>query len=204
MTDWVSIYCPHCHRHTSLEPAPVKYEGYYYGSHYDGITGAFWKKNDNNTWWIGVCNNCKRPVLVLNKGQIIYPNPLPSPSDERIPEHIRSDLNEAKICLSSKAYRASAVMSRRAMQSACIDKGAAKGNLVNQLHDLASNQIITKNLKDWADVVRWVGNDAAHPGKDGVTEKDAEDMVNLAEQFLHVIYVTPAIAKEHRTKRGKP
>jgi hypothetical protein len=48
-----------------------------------------------------------------------------------------------------------------------------------------------------------VGNDAAHPDKQPVIEKDAQDILNLTEQFLYVIYVAPAIAKEQRTKRGK-
>ena len=26
MADLLSIYCPHCHKHTSLTPAPVKYK----------------------------------------------------------------------------------------------------------------------------------------------------------------------------------
>ena len=131
MTEWVSIYCPYCHKHTSLRPAPVKYEGVGdYGSTYRVTTGAFWEKDKGITWWIGVCNSCKEPVLVLNNGTRIYPFPLPSQTDDRIPEHIRKDLDEAKISYSVKAYRASAVMSRRAMQSACIDKGATKDKLV--------------------------------------------------------------------------
>ena len=198
MSEWVSIYCPYCHKHTSLDPATIEYEYRVYGSLHKGTTVALWEKDHKNKWWIGVCNSCRMPVLVLNKGQIVYPNPLPSPSDTRIPGH-----DEGKICFSIKAYRASAVMARRAMQSACIDKGATKEKLVEQLHELAATGVITKDLKEWADVVRWVGNDAAHPDKETVTEKDAEDILHLAEQFLHVIYVAPAIAKEQRTKRGK-
>jgi len=199
MSDWVSIFCPHCHKHTSLTPAPIHYKC-------QGVTrktGAHWKKEDQIIWWMGVCNSCNEPVLVLNQGETVYPYPLPSPSENRIPDHIRNDLDESKICFSVKAYRASAVMSRRAMQSACIDKGATKEKLVEQLHELAANGVITNDLKEWGDVVRWVGNDAAHPDKQPVNEKDAQDILNLAEQFLHVIYVAPAIAKEQRTKRGK-
>jgi hypothetical protein len=113
------------------------------------------------------------------------------------------DLDEAKISYSVKAFRASAVMSRRSIQSACIDKGAFKEKLVAQLHELAANRVITNDLKEWADVMRWVGNDAAHPDKQPVNEEDAQDILNLAEQFRYVIYVAPAIAKEQRTKRGK-
>jgi hypothetical protein len=52
-------------------------------------------------------------------------------------------------------------------------------------------------------VVRWVGNDAAHPGGQEVLKDDAEDTLKLAEQFLHVLYVTPALAKARRVARGK-
>ena len=52
-------------------------------------------------------------------------------------------------------------------------------------------------------MVRWVGNDAAHPGGDPVTAEDADAILKLAEQFLYVVYVAPAIAKAVRTKKGK-
>ena len=94
-------------------------------------------------------------------------------------------------------------MARRAIQTAAIDRGASGGQLVDQISALESMGAITKDLKDWATVVRWVGNDAAHPNKDPVTKDDAEAVLNLAEQFLNVIYVTPALAQATRQKRGK-
>jgi hypothetical protein len=195
----VSIYCPHCRRHTSLEPAPAECE--INGRRYRAL--AVWRPNDYEAWRIGVCNACGRPVLVGGEGHIVYPSALPSPTDENIPEAIRSDLDEAKKCDSISAWRGCAVMARRAIQSAAIDKGAIGSKLVDQIADLASKGVITKDLKEWADVVRWVGNDAAHPGGQAITQQDAEDILKLAEQFLHVIYVAPAIAKARRKKRGK-
>jgi hypothetical protein len=88
------------------------------------------------------------------------------------------------------------------LQNACIEQGAtAGGNLVSQLHELAKNGVVTKSLKEWGDAVRWVGNDAAHPNHDDVTKEDAEDILKLAEQFMHVVYVAPAIAKDIQAKR---
>lgn len=199
----VSIYCPHCKMYTSLTPAlrTVKRRHPLGRSHEEVTIPCVWEKQYNDVWWIGICNSCKNPVLVHNEGDIVYPYPLPSPSDERIPEDIRKDLDEAKKCFSVGAYRACAVMARRSMQSACINKGSAKSRLVEQLQELADNGTITKDLKEWADVVRWVGNDAAHPGKEKVSQEDAKDILNLAEQFLHVVYVAPAIAKERKNKR---
>ena len=116
---------------------------------------------------------------------------------------MRIDLIEAKLCYSIDAFRACAVMARRTMQNACIDKGAKKGDLVNQIKELQTNGTITKDLAEWANVVRWVGNDAAHPNKDSVEKEDAEDILSLAEQFLQVLYVAPAIALSRKTIRGK-
>lgn len=194
----LSIYCPYCHRHTSLDIAPSIH------SSGNNTAKCIWKKNEREKWWIGVCNFCHNPVLCLNDGDRIFPNPQPSPTDERIPEDIRNDLQESKDCFSLGAYRAAAVMARRSMQSACIDKGALKHKLADQIVELKTRGIISSDLQEWADVVRWVGNDAAHPNKDKVEREDAEDILKLAEQFMHIIYVTPAIAKERMVKRKKP
>lgn len=198
MADFVSIFCPHCHRHTSLTPAPVKYKHDYT----EYTTKAIWQKDSYDAWWIGLCNACQEPVLVLNRGDMVYPAPLPTPTDEHIPARIRADLDEAKTCLSVGALRASAVMARRAMQVASIEKGAVGDRLVNQIADLQKKGKITSELKDWADAVRWVGNDAAHPNGQDVTKDDANDVLTLAEQFLHILYVAPALAVKLRQRSG--
>jgi len=200
----VSIFCPYCKRYTALTPASVEVKCESIYSTYQKSVGAIWRRDYNDVWWIGVCNYCKNPVLVHNEGDVVYPSPLPSPTDERIPEHIRKDINEAKLCLNVNAYRACAVMARRAIQNACIDKGANRNKkLKEQIEELANKGVITNDLKEWANVVRWIGNDAAHPNKEEVSKEDAEDILKLAEQFMYVIYVAPAIAKERRKKRGK-
>ena len=199
MADLLSIYCPHCHKNTSLDPAPIKYTHGYD----EYTTQAFWKHSHGIVWWMGVCNACEKPVLVLNKGEVIYPSPVPKPTEQSIPEMIRTDLDEAKICTSSGAYRAAAVMARRAMQVAALDKGAKADKLVSQIAELQNGGKITTDLKDWADAVRWVGNDAAHPNGVPVTKEDAEDVLHLAEQFLHVLYVAPALAASIKKRLGK-
>ena len=94
-------------------------------------------------------------------------------------------------------------MARRVVQVACLEKGATNTKLVDQIGELSANGVITKDVAEWATVVRWIGNDAAHPATNDVTKDDAEDCLELAEQFLHVIFVTPAIALARRSARGK-
>ena len=94
-------------------------------------------------------------------------------------------------------------MARRCVQNTCIDKGVQSTNLVQQIQELTTLGVITKDVEEWAHVVRWIGNDAAHINKDPVLKGDAEDSLQLAEQLLHVVYVTPAIAKAQRNARNK-
>lgn len=196
----ISIFCPHCHKHTELSIARAKYQSGYGET---GTTPAIWDDDDGRKWWIGICNACRRPSLVQDKGVQVFPQPLPSPTDSNIPEDLAADLDEAKMCFAVQCYRACAVMARRCIQNACVAKGAKNDNLFGQVKELTGAGIITKDIEEWATVVRWVGNDAAHPGKDPVTKEDAEDVLNLAEQFLHVVFVTPAIAKARKAARGK-
>lgn len=196
----ISVFCPHCHKHTELSVARAKYESDY-GQMY--TTPAIWETEQGREWWIGVCNACQQPCLVLERGLCVFPQPLPNPTDPNVPKDLAGDLDEAKMCLATQCYRACAAMARRCIQNACIVKGATSTDLVSQIKDLTKSGVITKDVEEWATVVRWVGNDAAHPGKDPVTKEDAEDVLKLAEQFLHVIFVTPAIAKARRTARGR-
>lgn len=195
-----SIYCPNCNRYTALNIAPVEYINHRGTKNY---TNAIWSDDHGRKWWIGICNSCHMPTLVLGNGRTIYPNPLPSPTDSNIPKELAVDLDEAKMCFSVECHRACAVMARRCIQKACIEKGAKEKDLVKQIKELCQLGIITKDIEEWATVVRWVGNDAAHPGKDPVTKEDAEDCLKLAEQFLHVIFVASAVAKARRSARNK-
>ena len=198
----ISIYCPFCNQHTSLTVATTLRKCVHCRE--ERAIPAIWEKTKDEWWWIGICNNCQDAVLVGHGGEVVYPNPQPEPTSEEIPEKIRKDLQEAKLCFSIAACRACAVMARRAMQSTCIDKGADQNKkLHEQLKQLADSHAITSDLHDWATEVRWTGNDAAHPGGDEVTKEDAEEVLELAEQFCEVIYVTSALARKRIAARAK-
>ena len=196
----VSIYCPHCHKHTDLRMAQYSYHDAYGGM---SQHPALWNQHRGAEWWIGICNACQQPVLVLGDGAVVHPTPGPTPTDPNIPKSLRADLDEAKKCFVASCYRGCAVLARRCIQVACTEKGAKKHNLIEQISELTANGTITKDIEEWATVVRFIGNDAAHPNAQSVSKDDAEDCLNLAEQFLHVIFVAPAVAKARRTARGK-
>lgn len=201
----LSIHCPFCHQHTNVSPAIVDVAKFRMSlpnpvpaAYFDGY---------GRTWWIAVCNNrdCRMPMLVNNHGTVI-PTPQPPASDERIPDHVRRDLDEAKRCATVGAWRGCATMARRALQAGCLLKGADEGKkLQQQIDQLHTLGVITKELKEWAHEVRFLGNDGAHPPKDFandvVSEDDADDALDLTEEFLEVVFVTPARAAARKAKR---
>lgn len=182
-----SILCPHCNRFTHLE-------------------SKFTFGNQTGQWETAECNACHKAVLIFGTMQTIYPHPLPKIIDARIKNAIKKDYEESLLCFSVSAYRAAAVMARRALQSICLDKGANEvEKLEKQIDWLFSQGVITKDLKDWAHEVRSVGNNAAHPKKPDedqpVSKEDADDILQLLEQFCQVLYVAPAIAEERKKSR---
>jgi hypothetical protein len=93
----------------------------------------------------------------------LMPWPQPSPTSNLIPEPMRRDLSEAKRCVAAGAWNAAVVMARRALQCAAVEEGAPKGEqLWAQLQDLLKRGVIVKNMYDWAEAARWVGNHGAH------------------------------------------
>jgi hypothetical protein len=200
----LSIYCPFCHKYTSVEQLITSTRTYVGSSSNPITTSVSWYDSTNKvSWWMGKCNSCGGILLIQDDGKKIYPTPEPSPTDKSIPEIIRQDIIEAKLCFNVSAFNATVVMARRSIESICIDKGADKNDRLHQQINKMRNQgIITEELKSWATEVRFVGNDGAHPG-DLVQKDDAEAILKLAEQFAEVIYVLPELAKELKAKREK-
>ena len=200
-------FCPYCKKlvHFSWCHAGKGYE------HHDISTylGEYYIKNKAGIWAMAECPSCGNLVLIKMKGDPsiynmnildfveIIPALLPNPTDDRIKREIKIDIDEAKICFSVKAYRACAIMCRRALQTICIDNGANPNkNLDYQIEELFENGTITKKIADWATSVRWVGNDAAHPKNEEVTTDDADRILKLTEQIADNLYVTDALSKE--------
>ena len=178
--------------------------------------GGYYIENKTGIWAMAECPSCDNLVLIkmkvgpnvhnrngLNLVEII-PAPLPSPTDDKVKREIKIDIDEAKICFSVKAYRACAIMCRRALQTICIDNGAnSNATLKDQIKELLENGTITKKIADWATSVRWVGDDAAHPRNEEVTLEDADKILKLTEQIAYNLYVTDALSKEANKTHGR-
>lgn len=155
------------------------------------------------------CDHCGKLILFIeqdNKTVDQYPKKVPI-IDESVPSRVAEDYVEAIKCFDIGANRASVVMCRRALQNSVIEKGAKKGKLFDQIDELYDNQIITKDIKDWAHEIRLTGNVGAHPDEDGledVTPEDAKELLKFMEEYLNYVYIMPAkVAAKRARKKEK-
>lgn len=191
--------CPHCSARSYFAPRASYQEV--------SPNGAQWKILS-----AAQCESCKGFILVIGKKgnashpavlEAIYPLGKPKDNvDANVPEDIADDFREALRSRWGRNYKSTVVMCRRAIQSSAIDLKAKDAPLVAQIEDLFKKGKITEPLKDFAHAVRLTGNDGAHPDKDGlkdVKEKDADDIIAFTQEFLHHVYVMPALLKARLT-----
>jgi uncharacterized protein DUF4145 len=191
------------------------------------------KPNENKKLNFDVyrCENCAGYVHVLWSASEhgygmhrlydyqVLPWPLtgkPEPS-ENWPKGVHRFWVQAHNSLANENWDASSVMSRSALQFIMRHQGAKKGNLKQEIKDLASKGILQPVIEEWSHEVRELANDSAHPeipdaGKGsakpaedlaGPDPQDAKDIVNFLDFLLFYLYDLPEQIKAYR-KRKEP
>lgn len=153
------------------------------------------------------------PLLVLQNqysGDITFDEDKPyrmyPPQDRRlsdlVPSELRESHDEARRCMSAKAYTATVVMCGRTLEGACKAQGVTGRTLQESLDRLRDQGIIDGRLGDWADTLRGVRNAAAHFNDDNITRQDAEDALAYSEALLDYLYVLKARFEAMKARRS--
>jgi len=107
------------------------------------------------------CPSCGGPILVgqeivgSRSGRDILENPYRKypprdrPLDTSVPRRIRETFAEAQVCFRAKAFMASAVMCRKALEGIAHSQGAKARTLDGSLKALKTNGIIDHRLDEW-------------------------------------------------------
>ena len=164
------------------------------------------------------CRNCMGFVHVLWSagegwghglyGMRILPWPLDSKREpsKNWPEGVKRFWIQAHDSLKRENWDAANLMARSAVQFVCREKTAAGPNLKAQINDLVAKGVLHPLMKDWAEEVRIVANESAHPEApipEDATPQDSRDIVNFLDLLLSYTYDLPKQIENFR-KRNDP
>ena len=171
------LICPLCGVYTSF--VPVRASGAGSGPNITDYRGLA-------NYAILTCQACENHFIaekVIDEWLAVYPLPH-KPANGYIPEPIRSEFEEANLCFTVRAYRASVSMCSAALEAMWREQG------VSGLKELREKGIISQKLFKQADQVRRWANVAKHePIHEVVTSEEAEQLLSYLEKVLDDVYV---------------
>ena len=101
---------------------------------------------------------------------------------EHLPSQVSEEFSEAEECfLNPKMKRSAARAYRASIEAALKEKNAQGGTIFKKIEHLHKTGLLTTTLRDFADAVRILGNDAAHG--DPLSDDEVSDLdtrINLA------------------------
>jgi hypothetical protein len=157
------------------------------------------------------CGSCKGYVMCLwSAGERTHDyRVLPWPlrierHPEEWPDHVGRYWVQAHRSLADENWDAAAVMARSALQAALREQGAAGANLQREINDLASKGLLPPTMREWADALRVLANESAHPRPDDAPTRpqDAKDIVRFLDFLLKYLYTLPHQIEEYRARSG--
>ena len=131
-------------------------------------------------WEAGTVPQGTTKLYPVNEGQLL--------SVEALPALISETYEQAKKCYEQNLFEPSVIMSRKCLEGICLDLEAKGKNLSKKIEFLRDEDKIDKNLFDWANQLRLIGNDAAHDFNIKITSHDAKDTIIFLNALLLYIY----------------
>jgi hypothetical protein len=137
----------------------------------------------------------------------ILPWPLDAKREpsENWPEGVKRFWIQAHDSIKRENWDAANLMARSAVQFVVREKNAKKGVLKDQIDDLVSKGVLHPLMKDWADEVRVVANESAHPEApipEDATPQDSRDIVNFLDLLLTYLYDLPKQIENFRLRKN--
>ncbi|MEU5434721.1 DUF4145 domain-containing protein [Streptomyces sp. NPDC020719] len=120
-----------------------------------------------------------------------------------VPAELRSEHEEARACFRARAYTATAVMVRRTLEGVCQEQGITRRQpLAASLKQLRDDGKIEGRLLEWAEALRFLGNQGAHYTGTPVSREDAADALAFPEALLDYMYVLTAQYEKFQQRRA--
>ena len=143
------------------------------------------------------CTTCHEPLLYDGIARAEYGEwpalayPEAGALHKAVPDAIRDIYGEAFL-IKPKAPRGYAILIRSAIEGVCDERGISKGNLQQRLKKLAEAGFVPPTLAKMTDVLRTLGNAAAHNSVTNVTVPMTWAIDEFFRAIVEYVYVAPA------------
>jgi hypothetical protein len=146
----------------------------------------------------------------------VYPvAPKPEDLPEHVPDVVATPYEQACRALHAQDFDLAGMGFRKSLDVATkyairsflaseqLNAGILKQAFQKRIDFLRERQLITADLKDWADLVRVEGNDAAHE-EDPFTSEQAHQIHSFARVFLMYVFTMPKMVEINRAEPMEP
>jgi hypothetical protein len=162
-------------------------------------------------FFLASCPDCWDPILVRQDSLdqedcapydpcVLYPSG--RRLDASVTKVIATSFDEASRCFEASLFTAAVIMCRRTLEAICIENGASTGSLKSKLKHLSDNAIIEKRMFDWAEALRFAGNDAAHDVAVVFSQDDARDLIDFTRALAEYIFTFAAAFQKFQARRA--
>lgn len=167
-------------------------------------------RNDNDCKYSLIkCPNCSNPMLVveleMHDGDGWFPPSRIYPPEETaglyVPVEISAAYEEAWLCYRAKAYNATAIMCRKALEGITKAHKISRRNLDEGIKAMRDQGIIENRLYEWADALRVSGNEAAHDDLPRTSAEEARDILDFTHALLEYIFTFRDKFEEWKARR---
>jgi hypothetical protein len=136
---------------------------------------------------------------------LMHPSRLVAPAHPSIPTAIADDWREARVALNAGAPKAAAVMFRRVLYGALLDKQCKLHPLKDGLSDLIKNERLPAIFDDWLPAIKDDGHDAAHPDRAlQVSIANVGETMEYTAELLRYLYIEPFEFQQRKARNSLP
>ncbi len=154
--------------------------------------------------------NCYGLVFFVSKqGQLVdsYPAETIDFDTTNVPVAVQKAFEEAIKCHAQHCFVASAIMVRKTLEELCKDRDATGANLKERIEALRTKVVLPEELLQGLDVLRLLGNDAAHIESneyEKIGQQEVEVGVEFAKEVLKAVYQYSALLNRLRALKKTP
>ncbi len=142
----------------------------------------------------GHCIQCDQPgiVRVTEDGfdeysQQLFPRQMKH-AEFPLPPKVKESYEEAVLCHEAGAWLATSVMVRRTLEAVGRQFDPTAKRPVEGMKAMKDQGVISEELYQWGEELRFLGNIGAHPTDDVITSQDAQEAIDLARAIIETIY----------------